>query len=358
MKKLIMSTTALVALSGATIAVAADVTLSGNLKIDIETWADGQPNTAGQNDNRMVSDLELWVKSEHFTDRGIRVRPEVRVKPGSGSTPDTAPRIVMSNENGTLTVGEENSVAYSLSLGADWRDTTSGVNRVGLPDNEIAPINRVSNVGIAERSLTKVVYLTPDWQGLQLGYSTSDPGADDSKANTIAYGAKFEAPRIYGVDVAVAYSTTTRQNKVDNSDFKDEINKEYGVAVKYGLWQGSFVRLNWDGGDRYDPTRREEINALTGDDQLSPGDAQLLRGEQSGQEFELIYDLRPHLRVNGIWFKSDAGFKYDVYQGLEASFAFNAYDYHDNASPGSPIKDEGYNDKQGYGYRVRLKADF
>ena len=373
MRKILLSTTALVALSWTSAAMAANVQLSGNVKIDIETWADGQPNENGENDNRMQSDLELWVKSEHFTDDGIKVAPEVRIKPGTGLQPETTPRIVVSNRHGTLTVGEEHSIAHTLSLGAELRGTISGANRVALTDLEIAPINRVSNIAIAERAQAKIAYLTPNWRGVQLGYSTTDPGGGGSKANTIAYGASFDAPRIYGVDVAVAFAATRRQNKIDNREYKDESNKEYGIAFKYGQIRGSLVQLDWQGGDRMTPTERA---ALTGTRQ--PGDSDLLTGDQQARELEVIYDLRPHLQMNAVWFRSKAssgdyandtfeskgfGIKYDLYRGLKASFAFNAFDYQDVPTPSYiggaySISGESRNDKQGYGYRIRLQADF
>ena len=80
MKKILLATTALFALSGISVA-AADVSLSGHVRYHYDSWSDEvvDADGSGNNNNSMATDAEIWIKGNMVTDNGLTVAPEIRL---------------------------------------------------------------------------------------------------------------------------------------------------------------------------------------------------------------------------------------------------------------------------------------
>ena len=73
MKKLLMTTTALIALGGVTSALA-DLSISGNAQFKYTTWSDKKVETdtqSGNNKTEMGEGLEIWFNADQTTDSGL-----------------------------------------------------------------------------------------------------------------------------------------------------------------------------------------------------------------------------------------------------------------------------------------------
>ena len=79
MRKILLTTTALIAL-GSVSAVAADVSVSGNMRFRYNTWSDDNAVVAGENNNSMSNIMQLWVKSSATTDNGLSIGTNTRFR--------------------------------------------------------------------------------------------------------------------------------------------------------------------------------------------------------------------------------------------------------------------------------------
>ena len=81
MKKLLLASTALFALSGIT-AAAAQVDIAGNVRFHYEAWSDGIDDSKGENNNRMTSSTEINFSADTVSNSGLRIQPYARLTDG------------------------------------------------------------------------------------------------------------------------------------------------------------------------------------------------------------------------------------------------------------------------------------
>ena len=65
MRKILLTTTALIAL-GSVSAVAADISLSGNVRFRYNTWSDDNAAVAGENNNSMTPGVAFFLIFNYF----------------------------------------------------------------------------------------------------------------------------------------------------------------------------------------------------------------------------------------------------------------------------------------------------
>ncbi len=70
MRKVLLATTALVALGGVS-AASADVTLSGKTMFSFTSWSDNQADTNGANNSTIATSAEVDVTASATTDSGL-----------------------------------------------------------------------------------------------------------------------------------------------------------------------------------------------------------------------------------------------------------------------------------------------
>ena len=399
MKKLLLASTALFALSGIT-AAAAQVDIAGNVRFNYEAWSDGVNDTQGANNNRMTSSTELNFSADTVSNSGLRIQPYARLTDGGV----TKRYVQLSDDWGTLILGAQSSPAGSLSLDADWRDTVSGASRpsgnivtnrkkdgTALPGGEIdttettiatltvlsarndVRIGTGSGIGLSSSSTPKIIYLAPTVNSLKIGVSLTDAG-DASGANITEYGLQYTLPERWGVTATLGYVAATRADsgKVrrrsnDSGDTTTTVkdkdgasNNELGVLVTYGDWQGSYVRVSRTS----DLTTSRVAAAGSNAAGYSVAHSKV---EDSGTELEIIYNAADNLVLNAVIYNgkgsgvgpvkgdkfSSMGFgaKYTIAPGLHASLGWNSFDYKDGL-------DAANSSFKGSAYRIRLNADF
>ena len=399
MKKLLLASTALFALSGIT-AAAAQVDIAGNVRFNYEAWSDGIKDSGGANNNRMTSSTELNFSADTVSNSGLRIQPYARLTDGGV----TKRYVQLSDDWGTLILGGQSSPAASLSLDADWRDTVSGASRpsgnivtdkkkddTALPGGEIdttvsdglatttplsarndVRIGTGSGIGLSSSSTPKIIYLAPTVNSLKIGVSLTDAG-DGSGANITEYGLQYTLPERWGVTATLGYVAATRADSgktrrtsnlsgVGQTKDKDGAsNNELGVLVTYGDWQGSYVRVS----RTTDLTTSRVAAAGSSAAGYSVVHSKV---EDSGAELEIIYNAADNLVLNAVIYNgkggkkvgpvkgdkfSSMGFgaKYTIAPGLYASLGWNSFDYTDGL-------DKANSSFKGSAYRLRLNADF
>ena len=394
MKKLLLASTALFALSGIT-AAAAQVDIAGNVRFHYEAWSDGIEDSQGVNNNRMTSSTEINFSADTVSNSGLRIQPYARLTDGGV----TKRYVQLSDDWGTLIVGAQSSPAGSLSLDADWRDTVSGASRpsgnivtnkekdnTDLASGNLSVRNDVrigtgSGIGLSSSSTPKIIYLAPTVNSLKIGVSLTDAG-DASGANITEYGLQYTLPERWGVVATLGYVAATRADSgatvtstnegsgVPRVKAKDGAsNNELGVVVTYGDWQASYVRVSRTS----DLTTLHDSAYTSGSDTTTDNTSanyitQFTKIEDSATELEVIYNAADNLVLNAVIYNGKGskavgpvqgdkfssmgiGAKYTIAPGLYASLGWNSFDYTDG-------KDKANSSFKGSAYRIRLNADF
>ena len=393
MKKLLLASTALFALSGIT-AAAAQVDIAGNVRFHYEAWSDGIKDTQGVNNNRMTSSTEINFSADTVSNSGLRIQPYARLTDGGV----TKRYVQLSDDWGTLILGGQSSPAASLSLDADWRGTVSGASSpsgnivtnkkkdgMDLDGGNLSVRNDVrigtgSGIGLSSSSTPKIIYLAPTVNSLKIGVSLTDAG-DASGANITEYGLQYTLPERWGVVATLGYVAATRADsgatvRESNHGNSGQVkakngasNNELGVVVTYGDWQASYVRVSRTS----DLITLHDSDRTTGSETTSAPEhvnytTQFTKTEDSAQELEVIYNAADNLVLNAVIYNGKGGkkvgpvkgdkfssmgigAKYTIAPGLYASLGWNSFDYTDGA-------DKANSSFKGSAYRIRLNADF
>ena len=352
MKKILLATTALIALGGVSVA-AADVSVSGHVRYHYDSWSDEvvDATNSGNNNNSMSTDAEIWIKGKMVTDNGLTIAPEIRLnnlhdkdEPASGRH-----YIKLSDDWGTLTLGRQHSVARTMSLDGEWRGTISGANApagatTAPLDGDKAAVAKEKNTVLKTPNIgayagpAAVIYQTPNVSGFQAGVYFGDAGGD-SKANAtdiaVTYG--LDAFGDGGLKLGYISNSIAAEN---NSEKKHE-NNQLGLELTAGDFLASVVQ-----------TKKKATPKNGG-----------MSDKQTGQELELAYTASDSLTVNTVMFSSKNdegankgdkykstgfGVKYTIAPGLWASLGYTTF----TTTPDTGTKNKGN------GMRLRVHAGF
>ena len=379
MKKFFLASTALFALSGVT-AATAKVDISGNVRFHYQAWSDGISDTKGSNNNSTNATTQINFSADTVSESGLRIQPYARL------THDKVTKryIQLTDDWGTLVLGGQTTPAYSFSLGADWRGTVAGASAPGgiardrakngspLVGEDAERIGSGSGIALSGSTDAKVIYLAPTVNALKIGVSLTDAGGS-SKADITEFGVQYTLPERWGVGATLGYASAsrsdsgeTRQARANSTtaQFADKdgaSNTEIGLALSYGPWQASLVRVDrsWD--------ITKSFTAAAGGKQATPASA--MEVSESGHELEVVYSASDKLTVNAVLYsgegdkKADSpvsedtysstglGAKYTIAPGLYASLGWNSFEYEAKAN-------KAEHSFKGSAYTIRLHADF
>ena len=367
MKRLMLATTALFALSGVTVA-AADISISGHVRFHYDTWSDDKKDTgtSGANNNNMSGDLQLWVMGETVTDSGLTYGAAVRMRDGDagaseiGSDTNVDRRyLTIADDWGKITLGRQWAPSYSMSLASDWRGTIAynGAENVlrNVKAADATAANPVRSVPLMTGTYLsastsgrqdKVIYETPDISGFKAGVSMSDAGSS-SKANSTEFALQYGMTAFGDGSFKVGYAAASQAEKDGANDSTKTDKSEIGAEVSFGDLTASIVQLS----QKDTPKKADASNKVE---------------KQSGQELEVAYNATDSLTVNLVYFTSKltesmnhkddkfkstgVGAKYTIAPGLYTSLGYQKFDYTD--------ADTKTNNNGGNAIRVRVHASF
>jgi len=229
MRKVLLATTALVAVSGVT-AANADISISGNYE-----WEYTQTDTG----NVWGDDGHINITAVNAADNGLTFTAKSVITNNSGANASNteANYISVAGDFGTIILGDyDDSAATAMdgALGANNDIETQGGN---------TGASTVSGIG----GDADIIWMSPSMSGFQIGLSKdlndADNNANDGKTDvgvtysvggaSVYYG-QADDDRSFGVKGSVAGFTIA----VGNSSTSGTTNKANDVAVKYTLGNG------------------------------------------------------------------------------------------------------------------------
>lgn len=207
MRKLLLTSSALVAAASISSYAVADVSVSGAFEWKYNQQAADQTSKDGDS---FSSDYEVVIGFSNKTDNGLTIKGKVEmdVDAGDGAAIGADESVLsISGGFGTFRLGLEDPADESFDIGAaDLIDEEgSGVMTSGT-------INANTSMTLAGDA-NKITYVTPSMGGFQAGYSIADSGAAGT-TDTNAIGASYTMP-IGGGSMTVKYNQATKDGGTD-----------------------------------------------------------------------------------------------------------------------------------------------
>jgi len=207
MRKLLLTSSALVAAASISSYAVADVSVTGAFEWKYHQQAADQTTKDGDS---FSTDNEVVISFSNKTDSGLTVtgKVEMNVDAGDGSAIDSDESVLsISGGFGTFRLGLEDPADESFDIdAADLIDEEGS----GVMTSATINANTATTVG---GDGNKITYVTPSMGGFQAGYSIEDSG-DDETTDTNAIGASYTMP-VGGGSLTVKYNQATTDGGTD-----------------------------------------------------------------------------------------------------------------------------------------------
>jgi len=180
MRKILLTTTALVALGGVSAASAIDV--SGTYMFDYTINDNGTANTAGNNNSAMGSDARILFSGDTTSDAGITFGGTYALSAGGGVEDQG---LYMSGDFGYVMMGATDGVVDGMDTfmhSAAAVEVGAGTTNSGTTGSVAAGLNGTATLTDAATS-EKVGYRSPEMSGFQFGVSHTDAGRTSKADN-------------------------------------------------------------------------------------------------------------------------------------------------------------------------------
>jgi len=222
MRKLLLTSSALVAAASISSYAVADVSVTGGFEWKYTQQA---ADLTAKDGDSFATDNEIVISFSNKTDSGLTVGGKMEMgnynNNGANQTAIIDESVLtVSGGFGTFRLGAEDPI-----------DETFGIDEQDLIDEEgsglvaSATIGNTSNQGLFGDG-NKIAYLTPSMGGFQAGYSIEDSGAN-GVTDTNAIGASYTMP-LGGGSMVVKYNQATKDGATDT----DTVNM--GVQLNMG----------------------------------------------------------------------------------------------------------------------------
>ena len=213
MRKILLATTALVAVAGVS-AANAEISLSGGYDFTYTSVSDDQTDntTAGENGTSIGSDIDLAAKYSTTTDTGLSISVSYDIDGDTGS-------VSIGGDFGTISFDDDNE---AMGVGGGDADSVENMGIVGDNSIEYSGGEAINGGNIA--------YST-SFNGIEVGVGYGDGGMA-SDADETSYGIAYSAS-VNGADVSVSYAaaSTGSANDADASTDLNASSLAIGVSV-------------------------------------------------------------------------------------------------------------------------------
>jgi len=218
MRKVLLTTTALVALGGVSAASAIDI--SGTYMFDYTINDNGTTNTGGNNNTAMGSDARIAFSGSSTTDAGITFGGAYALS-NAGAVEDQG--IYMSGDFGYVMFGATDGVVDNM----DTFMHSAAAVEVGAGTVGSAAVNLNTSAILTDTATAeKVGYRSPEISGFQFGVSHTDAGRT-SKADNNQWLVTYD----FGV-AKVGYGQGTIGSATGNSAETNQ--KQMGIGTSFG----------------------------------------------------------------------------------------------------------------------------
>jgi hypothetical protein len=243
MRKVLLTTTALVALGGVSAASAIDI--SGTYMFDYTMNDNGTTNTGGNNNTAMGSDARIVFSGSSTTDAGITFGGSLALD-ATGTTEDSG--IYMSGDFGYVMMGATDGVVDGMDTfmnSAAAVEVGAGTTNSGTTGPIAAGLNGSATL-TDSATAEKVGYRSPEISGFQFGMSHTDAGRTSKADNnqwivTYDFGVAKVGYAQATIGAAAGTSAETNQKQMGfGTSFGD-------IGVKYAT--GTDTTKNTSGGE-------------------------------------------------------------------------------------------------------------
>jgi hypothetical protein len=342
MRKILLTTTALIALGSVT-AVAADISISGNARFRYNTWSDDNAASAGANNNTMTDVLQLWVKSSATTDSGLSIGTNTRILT-SGAVDRNW--IDIDGDFGKIDLGKQWSLSYSGSLHEYWMGTVAGGVYMGGSLNGAA-VAAAHGVAAAQSHTGSAIAATAAVAASGFTAMNTVGFIGGNKNNKVIY----HMPSVGGFNAAVGYMDAGSTSDADETSTHVSYTMPMGggslklnmasistsgANATSGESDGREVGIQYSGGFGrvYALSQNTETTSAAG----------IATNDQEGTTFGGQYNLNSAAKLvyyrqemdqdgtvnTGDKFSSDTiGVRYDMAGGLRVGLLHSNYDFTD-----------------------------
>ncbi|MDC3063456.1 porin [Alphaproteobacteria bacterium] len=219
MRKLLLTSSALVAAASISSYAVADVSVTGAFEW---TYSSTSSNIAATDGDAQGVNNELTIKFTNKTDSGLTITGVYDIDADANAADESWMSIA--GGFGTLTLGKESSVNDAFGIGEqDLIDEDLSVVQTGS-----ASIVTNSGESGANKN-NKLIYQTPAMGGFTAGYSIYDSGTADAATDQIAMGASYTMP-MAGGSMMIRYNKQT----TDGTATGETESSNYGVKITMG----------------------------------------------------------------------------------------------------------------------------
>ena len=316
MRKLLLTSSALVAAASISSYAVADVSVTGAFEW---TYSSTSSNLAATDGDAQGVNNELTIKFTNKTDSGLTITGVYDID-ADASTADES-WMSIAGGFGTITLGKESSVNDAFGIGE--HDLIDEDLSVVMGSSSI-----VTNSGEngANKS-NKLIYQTPAMGGFSAGYSIMDSGTADASTDQIAMGAAYTMP-MAGGSMTIKYNkqttdgTTATETEASNYGVKVTMGAFSAIASKgestIGSGSGQTDDRNASGiGIKYDLGGGMTIAATTMKAEDDKDVSGTQNEEYSANLAEVVYTVAPGLKAKVTYLD------YDYKKGGESAAASN-----------------------------------
>jgi len=235
MRKVLLATTALVAIGGVS-AASADVSLSASASWAYDSWSDdtatGSASSANTNNTAATMDSDFTISGSTTADSGMSFGGSIHVDDAA----DDDARMHISDDWGQISFGEHNDAAKSSSNQTSALDAAiSGTSSIGSTTDPALTTGLGTSTVVGSEAKGQVMYTSPTVNGLTLRVSQTDAGAG-SKADATAMGLTY-ATDMDGVGITASYSSYDVSSAADSTTGIGSLETDasgFGVKIAYG----------------------------------------------------------------------------------------------------------------------------
>jgi len=235
MRKVLLATTALVALGGVS-AASADVSLSASASWAYDSWSDDTAAATASglttNNTSATMDSDFTISGSTTADSGMSFGGSIHVDDGV----DDDARMHISDDWGQISFGEHNDAAKSSSAGQSAFDAAlSGSSSISSTTTPALTTGLGTATVVGSEAKGQVMYTSPTVNGLTVRVSQADAGAA-SKADSTAIGVTY-AIDVDGVGITTHYATydVSSSGDVATGTGSYETDQDgFGVKIVYG----------------------------------------------------------------------------------------------------------------------------
>jgi hypothetical protein len=220
MRKLLLTSSALVAAASISSYAVADVSVTGAFEWK---YSSTSSNLAATDGDAQAVDNELTIKFTNKTDSGLTITGVYDMDADAGTRDETWMSVA----------GGFGSIKLGIDVGAN---DDFGIGEHDLIDEDLSVVmgssSIVTNSGESGAADTnKINYTTPSMGGFRAGYSIYDSGTADAATDQIAMGAEYTMP-MAGGSMMIRYNKQT----TDGTTATETEGSNYGVKVTMGAF--------------------------------------------------------------------------------------------------------------------------